>query len=193
MTTPSNNPLQTTASADGANVSALCFLPDTLILTPAGQIEVQDLHVGDAVTTFGGTQRPVTWIGTGSVLATRGRRGPATPVIVRKSALAPNVPTQDLRVTRGHSFLFDNVLIPVEFLVNHRSIAWDDRAREVAVYHVELDTHDILLANGAPAESYRDDGNRRLFRNANAGWDQRAKKPCAPVLTGGPIVDPVWR
>ena len=28
-------------------------------------------------------------------------------------------------------FYIDGVLIPVEFLVNHRSILWDDRAQEV--------------------------------------------------------------
>jgi hypothetical protein len=127
------------------------------------------------------------------VLATRGRRGPATPVIVRKGALGPNVPHTDLRVTKGHAFWFDGVLIPVEFLVNHRSILWDDRAQEVSVYHVELDTHDVLVANGAAAESYRDDGNRWLFQNANAGWDLPAQDPCAPVLTGGQVVDAVWQ
>jgi hypothetical protein len=36
----------------------------------------------------------------------------------------------------------------------------DDQAQEVTPYHIELETHDILLANGAPAESYRDGGNR---------------------------------
>ena len=118
---------------------------------------------------------------------------PATPVVVCKGALADNVPHRDLRVTKGHSLLIDGVLIPVEFLVNHRSIIWDDRAQEVSIYHVELDTHDVLLAAGAPAEGYRDDGNRWLFRNANSGWDQAPKPPCAPVLTGGPIVDAVWR
>jgi hypothetical protein len=114
-------------------------------------------------------------------------------VIVRKGALGPNVPHQDLRVTKGHSFLLDGVLIPVEFLVNHRSILWDDRAQEVSVYHIELETHDVLLANGAAAESYRDDGNRWLFQNANSGWDLPPKLPCAPVLTGGSVVDTVWR
>jgi hypothetical protein len=49
------------------------------------------------------------------------------------------------------------------------------------------------LANGAPAESYRDDGNRWLFQNANSGWDLAAQEPCAPILTGGPVVDAVWR
>jgi hypothetical protein len=145
------------------------------------------------VLTFGGAVRPITWVGTGAVLATRGRRSAATPVIVRKAALADNMPYQDLRVTKGHSFLVDDVLIPVEFLVNHQSILWDDRAQEVKLYHIELETHDVLIANGAPAESYRDDGNRWLFQNANTGWDQPAKPPCAPVLTGGPVVHAAWQ
>jgi hypothetical protein len=114
-------------------------------------------------------------------------------VIVRKGALANNVPDRDLHITKGHSLYLDGVLIPVEFLVNHRNIVWDDRAQEVTVYHLELDTHDVLIANGAAAESYRDDGNRWLFQNTNAGWDQPPKPPCAPVLTGGSVVDTVWR
>ena len=79
-------------------------------------------------------------------------------------------------MTKGHSFHLDGVLIPVEFLVNHRSILWDDRAQEVSIYHIELETHDVLLANGAAAESYRDDGNRWLFQNANTGWDRRRSR-----------------
>jgi hypothetical protein len=96
-------------------------------------------------------------------------------------------------VTKGHSLYIEGVLIPVEFLINHRSICWDDEAREVHLYHIELETHDVLLANGAPAESYRDDGNRWLFQNASSGWGLPPQEPCAPVLTGGPIVDAVWR
>src|SRR3954452_16996237 len=34
--------------------------------------------------------------------------------------------------------------------------AWLRMVRnQVALYHVELDTHDVLLANAAPAETYR--------------------------------------
>ena len=61
----------------------------------------------------------------------------------------------------------------------------------------------MLLANGAPAESYRDDGNRWLFQNANPGWADPgwvnpgwglvAQEPCAPVQTGGRVVDAIWR
>ncbi|WP_158929145.1 Hint domain-containing protein [Acidisphaera sp. S103] len=170
-----------------------CFLPGTHILTGHGEVPVEKLHVGDTIVTLSGHARRLCWIGHGRSLATRGQRGPATPVIVRKGALADNVPHRDLHITKGHSLYLDGVLIPVEFLVNHRNILWDDRAQEVTVYHLELDTHDVLVANGAAAESYRDDGNRWLFQNANAGWDQPPKPPCAPVLTGGAVVDAVWR
>jgi hypothetical protein len=137
--------------------------------------------------------RKVIWIGTGKVLATKGKRSIETPVIVRKGALADNLPNQDLHITKAHALYLDGVLIPVEFLINHRTIEWDDRAQEVEIYHVELKTHDVLIANGVPAESYRDDGNRWLFRNVNAGWYLPPQEPCAPVLTGGPVVDAVWQ
>jgi hypothetical protein len=170
-----------------------CFLPGTRIAVPGGEANVEDLKAGDLVRTIHGIARRIIWIGTGCALASPGRRNAATPVIVRKGALAENVPHRDLRVTKGHAFYLDGVLIPVEFLVNHRSIMWDDHTREVRLYHIELEHHDILLANGAAAESYRDDGNRWLFDNWNAGWGLPAKQTCAPVLTGGPIVDAAWR
>jgi Hint domain len=69
-------------------------------------------------------------------------------VIVKKNAFADNVPYQDPWVTNGHALYLDGVLIPVEFLVNHRSIIWDDRAQEVTVFHLELDLHDVFLVDG---------------------------------------------
>ena len=187
-----NTPVTISHDAGIGTDVKVCFLRDTLIATPSGQVRVQTLAVGDLVMTASGTARPITWIGTGRVLATRGQRNAATPVVIRKGALGDNVPNRDLHVTKGHSLFLDNVLIPVEFLVNHRSIIWDDFAREIEIYHIELETHDVLLANGAPAESYRDDGNRWLFRNSNAAWNQEPQEPCAEILTGGPIVDAIW-
>ncbi|HVC59311.1 MAG TPA: Hint domain-containing protein [Acetobacteraceae bacterium] len=182
-----------TTGAEPMLAPTLCFVAGTTILTPHGEARVETLRVGGCVTLAAGGTARIVWIGKGKVLATRGRRSAATPVILRKGSLGDNVPNRDLRVTKGHAFHIDGVLIPVEFLVNHRSILWDDRAQEVALYHIELEAHDVLLANGAPAESYRDDGNRWLFQNANSGWGEPAKPPCAAVLTGGPVVDAVWR
>ncbi len=171
----------------------LCFAAGTRIATPQGEIPAEQLTVGDEVLTLHGAVRTITWIGVGKVLATRGRRNAATPVIVRKGALADNVRCRDLHITKGHSLFIEGLLIPVEELINHRSIEWDDRAQEVTIYHIELATHDVLLADGAPAESYRDDGNRWLFRNANIAWHRPPQEACAPVLAGGPVVDAIWR
>ncbi len=189
---PRPGPVPLTPDGNGVEI-IVCFLADTHIATPIGETPVEALSVGDLVRTANGRDRAIKWIGTGQVLATPGRRTGNTPVIVRKGALADAVPSRDMRLTKGHSLFLDGVLIPVEHLVNHRSIIWDDRAREVTIYHIELETHDVLIADGAPAESYRDDGNRWQFRNANSGWCLPPQPPCAPVLTGGPIVDAVWR
>jgi hypothetical protein len=169
------------------------FCRGTLIRASSGDVPVEALSVGDRVLALSGEAKPIVWIGTGRVLLKPGRRCAATPIIVRRGALAEDVPHRGLRVTEGHSLYLDGVLIPAEFLVDYRSILWDDRAQVVEFYHIELATHDILLADGAPAESYRDDGNRSLFQNANNGWSEPPKPACAPVLTGGPIVDALWR
>ena len=187
-----SGPIPINPSGDGIELVA-CFLPGTQIATLSGDIPVEQLVVGDQVRTASGGVQPIVWIGVGRVLATPGRRNAATPVTVSKGALGDNIPNRDLRLTKAHSLYLDGILIPVEFLVNHRSIFWDDRAQEVTIYHVELASHDILIADGAPAESYRDDGNRWLFQNANTGWHLPPKPPCAPVLTGGLKVDAIWR
>jgi hypothetical protein len=75
--------------------------------------------------------------------------------------------------------------------------------RQVAYFHVELDTHDILFADGAPAESYLDTGNRDGFDNAGlplrlhphfaADARLRAVASCLPLATAPALVEPVWR
>jgi len=100
-------------------VEPLCFLAGTRIATPDGdsagiapyhaEMPVESLSVGDAVLTQSGVARRIIWIGKGRVLATRGRRNAATPVIVRKGALADNVPHRELRVTKAHAIYIDDV------------------------------------------------------------------------------------
>jgi len=180
-------------TAETFTATPLCFLRGTRILTPGGEVAVEDLAAGDLVTTLSGDTAEIRWIGEGKLLCPPGRRSAATPVIVRRHALAENVPHRDLRITKGHALYVDGVLVPAEFLVNHRSILWDAAPREVAFFHVELPAHDVLLAEGAPAESYRDEGNRWMFANANPDWDRPGVAPYAPVLTSGPIVDAAWK
>jgi len=184
-----------TTSPDGAGgteVVPVCFCRGTRILTPEGEVPVEALAVGDRVVTLSGAVKPIVWIGLGRDLVTR-RNSLARPVIVRAGALAYGVPRRDLFLTHGHALYLDGVLIPVENLINHRSILWDERARAVEYYHLELDGHDVVLAEGAPAETYYDAGNRALFHNTRARSAAGADKPTfAPVLNSGDIVEGMW-
>src|SRR5205085_6157206 len=164
----------------------------TLLMTEHGEVPVERLAVGDRVKTLSGAVRPIVWIGCGRHLVTRANRL-ARPVIVRAGALADNVPVRDLYLTHGHALYLQGVLIPVENLVNHRSILWDEAARVVEYYHIELAEHDVVLANGAPAESYYDASHRALFHNTRPGSMAGAAKPIfAPVLNRGETVELVW-
>jgi hypothetical protein len=135
-----------------------CFLRGTRISTVAGERRVEDLAIGDLVpTVFGGT-RPIQWIGR----FRRVRSDPAKPwvkmarpVRIARSALAPNVPSSDLYVTQGHALLFDDLLVPAGSLINGTTISLDaaEEHDELEFFHIKLETHDVIYAEGAPCET----------------------------------------
>lgn len=143
-----------------------CYCRGTLILTPAGEVPVEDLAIGDRVVTVTGEERRVHWIGRrafdGRFVA--GKRE-VLPIRVAAGALAEGVPVRDLWVSPGHSLYIDGVLVLAEYLLNGATIAQEERVERLEYFHVELDEHAILLADGAPAESYVDCDNRRMFSN----------------------------
>jgi hypothetical protein len=79
----------------------------------------------------------------------------ALPVRIARSALAPNVPHTDLYVTRGHSLLIDGVLVPAEVLINGSTITRYEAREydELEFFHIKLESHDVIYAEGAPAET----------------------------------------
>lgn len=113
------------------------------------------------------------------------------------------MPRRDLLVSPDHAVLHDGMLIPARLLVNGASIVRDTGQRAVTYYHIELETHDILLAENLPAESYLDTGNRGMFANADVPLllhpdltnDQarRVAESCAPFADDPALVEPVWR
>jgi hypothetical protein len=83
------------------------------------------------------------------------------------------------------------VLIHAEKLLNGATIVRVPQAR-VQYWHVELDSHDLVLAEGAPSESYLDTGNRTAFANGGAYMeaypDFRPKhwsETCVPLVMEG--------
>ena len=63
--------------------------------------------------------------------------------------------------------LLDGVLIPARCLVNGSTIVQEREMARVDYFHVELDSHDVLLAECAPSESFMDDDTRGMFHNSS--------------------------
>jgi hypothetical protein len=138
-----------------------CFALGTRILTDDGEVRVEDVLPGDRVPCqLSGRTRRVRWVGRRTVdVAAHPRPWDVAPVRVRAHAFAPGQPRRDLLLSPDHAVLVDGALIPVRYLVNGVTVAREP-ADSVTYLHIELDTHDVLLAEGMPCESFLDTGNR---------------------------------
>lgn len=154
--------------APGSELSVPCFAPGTGIATPEGERAVERLRAGDPVLTADGRTVPVKWIGrtTRNKIFTPEDR--LRPVRVAAGALGPGVPHTDLVLTADHALILDGLAINAGALVNGTTITVEPIAAldySVTYYHVETDGHDVILANGAPAETFIDYLGRKTFDN----------------------------
>ena len=111
------------------------------------------------------------------------------PVCIKAGALEDNVPKRDLWISPNHAMYLDGVLIEAKDLVNGGSIVQAESAESIEYYHVELDTHDVLIAEGALAESYIDDDNRLLFHNAHEYREKYPDQEIGPAQYYAPRCD----
>ncbi len=157
----------TTADFIVGDLQAACYCPGTMILTETGEVAVEDLRIGDRIVTLLGGTQPIKWIGrrsydgrfvNGQVLM--------LPVCIKQGAIDVNVPARDLWVSAGHAIYIDGVLVPAWLLANGKSIVQSEAVDSVTYIHVELGEHDVIVADGCPAESFIDDNCRNQFQNA---------------------------
>jgi collagen type I/II/III/V/XI/XXIV/XXVII alpha len=156
-------PFTTATDGNGGTLINLeCFAAGT----PHGERPVETLKPGDRVVTLSGEVKPIEWVGHRHIDC---RRHPdprlVSPVCIRAGAFGPGQPRRDVWLSPDHAVFFEDVLIPIKYLVNGTTIA-QMSTRKVVYYHIELDRHDVLLAEGLSAESYLDTGNRMRFANA---------------------------
>ncbi len=177
--------------AIGVTVVA-CYLRGTMIATPEGERAIETLSIGDHVLSAAGEARPIRWIGYRAYRKRFAQCNPdVVPVRIAAGALADDVPTRDLYVSPRHALLLDDVLVQAIDLVNGASITEAILIEEIEYFHIELAEHDVLLANGAPAESFVDDNSLMMFHNAHdylALYPNAQRRPaiyCAPRLSSG--------
>jgi hypothetical protein len=144
----------------------VCFLAGTAVACPGGARPVEDLAVGDLVLTADGGVRPVRFVGrqTFATLFADPRR--TRPVHIDAGALGEGLPLRDLCVSPDHALLVDGVLVQAGALVNGTTVApMTDLPERFTYFHVELDDHALILAEGVPAETFVDNVTRRRFDN----------------------------
>ncbi|MDE2580414.1 MAG: Hint domain-containing protein, partial [Rhodospirillales bacterium] len=201
-----SDPFTGAATAQGVALTLPCYAAGTRIATVRGAVPVERLRIGDLVRTAGGALRPVCWIGSRRLdLARHPEPRKARPIRILADAFADGAPTRDLVLSPDHAVFDRGRLVPIRLLVNDATILRETRRRTVTYFHVELDSHDLLLAEGLAAESYLDTGNRGVFENADAPIvlhpdftdpteqnRRRLAASCAPLVDAPQDVEPLW-
>jgi hypothetical protein len=143
-----------------------CFCSDTDIATPSGDRKIETLRAGDTVLTEDGRAVQIAWIGASHYSQHHARDTQALrPVTIRANAFGAGVPLRDLTVSPQHriivegpecELLFDS---PRVFVIARHlpdAVAHSpDPEGDVSYYHILLENHEILLANGLPVESFQ--------------------------------------
>ena len=146
---------------DVSDLGPPCFVSGTRIETPLGPVAVEELRVGDVVSTRDNGPQEILW---------RGRRklcgnGKFAPVVIRKGTLGNS---RTLRVSQQHRILVGGwrcqlYLGEPEMLVAAKYLRNDDTIRivnvpEVEYHHIMLKTHEILSSEGVFSESFNPHG-----------------------------------
>lgn len=178
-----------------------CFVAGTRILTTKGEIAVEHLSPGDAIVLVSGETAPLVWLGHRRIDLTRHHRPEQVrPILIEAGAITGGIPARDLLVSPDHALYLEGHLIPAKALINGATIRQVD-LRTVTYYHVELPAHAVLYAEGTPAESYLETGNRGAFENGGVpvelhpdfAQSLREARSYAPFVTAGRIVERVRR
>ena len=152
----------------------ICFFEGTKILTNSGYKKIETLKVDDIVITASDKEMPIKWVGIQTVEISS-KRNPllSNPVVIQKDALGENIPSTDLRVSPNHALHVDGLLINGGALVNGVNIYQEVPTEDFKYYHIELDAHELVIAENTWAESYLPQNeNRDDFDNA-AEFDQQ--------------------
>jgi hypothetical protein len=142
----------------GHEVSAPnCFLRGTSVMTPTGEVRIEDLQIGDLVETLCGDAKAVKWVGR-RLYKQSGHawHDSIIPIRISRGALGLQTPHRDLYLSANHALFVDGVLIRVKDLVNGMSIAraLPAECKVIEYFHIMLDTHEVILAEGAAAETF---------------------------------------
>jgi hypothetical protein len=148
-----------------AAFNAVCFCKGTLIATDQGARRIEDLAIGDLVVTRDHGLQPIRWIGRSDVTLGGTIINPdLLPVRVGQGAMGAGLPKRDLWLSPQHRVLVqspivarmigqDAALVAIRQLTQAAGITQTSAPRAVSYYHLRLDRHELICAEGLWAES----------------------------------------
>ncbi len=159
---PTGVALTVSGAAEGPNYAVtsyatpICYDRGTLIATDKGPRPIESLRIGDRVMTRDNGAQPIRWIGGRHAIGS----GRFAPVEIPAGILGAAAP---LRVSQQHRILLRGarvellfgeceVFAPAIHLVGRNGIRLINGGR-VAYFHLLLDRHEIIVANGVASES----------------------------------------
>lgn len=143
----------------------ICFANGTLIETADGLVAVEDLRAGMMLRTADNGFQPLRLSLARRVGSALQMQNPKMrPVRITAGALGNGLPKNDLRVSRQHRMMiasricermFDTreVLVPAIRLTDLPGVYVDDGLDELTYFHLVMDGHEVIFAEGGPAES----------------------------------------
>lgn len=186
-----------TVSAPTVNPTrAVCFVRGMAVLTPSGERPIETLRVGDVVCTRSGRERAIKWIPRQVFTREKGSPWPSrvAPFIIDAGALGHGCPHRALIVSGDHAIFLRETLVPARLLANGRNIRQIDYSGCVLDYfNIELESHDIIVVNGALVETYYPPEERArehwsnfsTYAQAHPEQERRPVDVIAPVLRSG--------
>lgn len=164
----------TRVNGRGSYSPVVCYVKGTQILTKEGYTLIEDLNIDDKIITKGKIYKnekyihdkfrvePIYWI---SKFKARNLTTDSAPICIKANAFAESHPFEDLYVSPQHRILLKGNMIIAKNLVNGDTIFQDFDQESVTYYHIELERHSGIIANGVLAESYLDCSNRFVFED----------------------------
>lgn len=142
-----------TGSYETSSPAVPCFTRGTLIHTPTGRVPVEQLTPGDLVTVVGNRPQPIRWVGVQHLDEAKMRQQNQHPIEFRPGSLGPHRPERSLCVSPQNRFLINGHLMPARGLTQLPKVRVMQGCRRANYYHLLLDHHQVILAEGVETES----------------------------------------
>ena len=138
------------------NTGVVCFGKGTAIRTPRGDVLVEDLRVGDLVTTMDNGPQKIRWINTRSYDARQMQKGSHLhPVLIKRGTFGAE---RDLLVSQQHGVLVgqsgDSFARAKHLADAAKGVRIAKGKKSVTYVHLMFDDHQVIFAENVPSESF---------------------------------------